>query len=106
MKLLLILVMASTTAGCQVLLGTKKISADGLIIPFIKNSPNECYFLDEFMPTPNSLVTGKAGAMNLRYYTYNSANYKDWKDKQVMLSFYSNDDLCWSLFEEHYVVDD
>ena len=74
-------------------------------MPFLKNSPNECYYLDDFMPVPNDLVTGKSGSMNLRYYTYHSALYKDWGEQRIILSFYSKDQRCWTLFEEAYVVD-
>jgi hypothetical protein len=72
-------------------------------VPFVKNSSTECYYLDEFMPTPDGLVTGKQGSMHLRYYTYKYATYKDWDRKHIMLSFYSNNDRCWSLFEEYYI---
>lgn len=75
----------------------------GLDLPFIKNTAEECYYLDEFMPTPDNMVAGRNGSMSLRYYTYNLANYKDWENKQIILSFYSADDLCWSLFEEYYI---
>ncbi len=75
---------------------------EGLLsLPYLKNSGNECYYLDEFMPVPNNLVSGKSGSTSLRYYTYLGANYKDWKNqKQVILSFYSHDGTCWSLYEE------
>jgi hypothetical protein len=73
-------------------------------LPFIKNSPSECYYLDEFMPVPDRMIPGKTGSLQLRYYTYNLANYKDWSRKKIILSFYSNDNLCWSLFEEYYVT--
>ena len=72
-------------------------------LPFLKNSHEECYYLDEFMPTPNRMVTGQSGALDLRYYSYNAANYKDWKDQEIVLSFYSRDQRCWSLFEEYYL---
>jgi hypothetical protein len=76
---------------------------EGVLLPFLKNSPQECYYLDEFMPVANSVVAGKMGSLNLRYYTYNAATYKEWTDKRVVLSFYSMDEHCWSLFEEFYV---
>lgn len=91
-------------AGYGCALFPAKIEHPALTLPFIKNSGNECYFLDEFMPVPDGMVTGKSGSMSLRYYTYKYANYKDWENKQVILSFYSNDDRCWSLFEEYYVM--
>ncbi|MBC7533049.1 MAG: hypothetical protein H7318_15865 [Oligoflexus sp.] len=73
-------------------------------VPYIRNSANECYYLDEFMPVPDALVSGESGAMKLRYYTYNVANYKDWDNREIILSFYSRDDKCWSLFEEFYLL--
>lgn len=76
---------------------------DEIQLPYLRNSANECYYLDEFMPVPDSLVAGKHGRMNLRYYTYRSASYKDWSEKHIVLAFYSQDDQCWSLFEESYV---
>lgn len=86
-------------AGCS----STGIKNESVYVPYIKNSPNECYFLDEFMPVPDGLVSGKHGALALRYYTYRSANYKEWDDKHIILSFYSNNDQCWSLFEEYRV---
>ena len=77
--------------------------SDPVAVPFVKNSSTECYYLDDFMPTPDGLVTGKHGSLYLRYYTYKYASYKDWDRKQIMLSFYSNNDRCWSLFEEYYI---
>lgn len=96
--------LAVLLSGCQ-LFSPKITDPEGVVLPFIKNSANECYFLDEFMPLPNSLVTGKHGSVNLRYYTYNSANYKKYFNTRIILSFYSKDNHCWSLFEEYYVVD-
>jgi len=80
-------------------------ASDPVNIPFIKNSANECYYLDEFMPVPDGMVTGKSGILSLRYYSYKAANYKNWSEKYIILSFYSNDDRCWSLFEEYYRAD-
>lgn len=89
--------------GCVTYFRTQ--TAETVRLPFIKNSSNECYYLDEFMPIPDSLVTGESGHLKLRYYTYRAANYKDWSNKHVILSFYSRDERCWSLFEEYYVMD-
>ena len=72
-------------------------------VPYIRNTANECYYLDDFMPVPNHLVTGKTGSLNLRYYTYQAATYKEWVNQHVILSFYTHDDRCWSLFEESYI---
>ena len=69
---------------------------------FLRNSSNECYYLDEFMPAPDSLVSGESGGMKLRYYTYLKAQYKEWRSYTILLSFYSLDRKCWSLFEEAY----
>ena len=70
-------------------------------LPFMRLEPSECYYVDEFMPTPDSLVSGKAGSLNLRYYTYKKADYKIWNEEKIMLAFYSRDNRCWSLFEEY-----
>ena len=91
-----------TILGCQ----TQNPFDEGVEfvhIPYIKNTSNECYYLDEFMPTPDALVAGKSGRMSLRYYTYKTASYKDWEKQHIILSFYSSDDRCWSLFEEYYI---
>src|SRR5690606_16200239 len=92
------------TNGCTI---TAKVSEPvGVDIPYMKNSANECYFLDDFMPMTDRLVTGKHGMLGLRYYNYNSANYKDFDPRQkIILSFYSHDTRCWSLFEEYLLTD-
>ena len=104
MILALIMLTASSwiATGCKT--ATQVSGAETVNIPFLKNSAEECYFLDEFMPLPDGLVTGKNGAIDLRYYTYRSASYKEWGIKEVMLSFYSRDRRCWSLFEEYYIA--
>ena len=90
--------------SCQLFNSSKSLDpVDETQLPFLKNSANECYFLDEFMPAPNNLVTGKSNGLDLRYYTYNSVNYKDIIASQIVLSFYSKDKSCWSLYEEYYV---
>jgi hypothetical protein len=89
-------------AGCQTAIST---GVEAVHLPFLKNSPNECYYLDDFMPVPDGLVSGKSGAMDLRYYSYKVANYKEWRLKQIMLSFYSRNGRCWSLYEEYYVAE-
>jgi hypothetical protein len=104
MILALIMLAASSwiATGCKT--ATQVSGGEAVAIPFLKNSAEECYYLDEFMPLPDGLVTGKNGNMSLRYYTYRSANYKEWGLKEVMLSFYSRDSRCWSLFEEYYIA--
>jgi hypothetical protein len=73
-----------------------------VVLPFLRlEQAGECYYIDDFLPTPDSLVTGKTMGLNLRYYTYWNARYKYWTDVGVMLSFYSRDMRCWSLFEEY-----
>lgn len=101
-KISIILQTLLSINACQT---RKNISTiDVVDLPFIKNSKNECYYLDSFMPIPDNLVSGKFGNLDLRYYTYNTANYKDWEKKQVILSFYSQNERCWSLFEEYYIT--
>ena len=91
--------------GCKTMFTSGDLAAQSVHLPYLKNTGNECYFLDEFMPTPDGLVSGKNGAMNLRYYSYKAASYKDWKGVQINLAFYSSDMRCWSLFEEFYTKD-
>lgn len=90
--------------GCSTIgVSARMKTVDVVQLPFIKNSANECYYLDEFMPTPDNMVAGKSGPMALRYYTYKAADYKDWESRHIVLSFYSRDEKCWSLFEEYYI---
>jgi hypothetical protein len=71
-------------------------------LPFMRlEQGGECYYIDDFMPTPDSLVTGKTTGLYLRYYTYWFAKYKYWSEVGIMLSFYSKDSRCWALFEEY-----
>jgi hypothetical protein len=71
-------------------------------LPFMRlESGGECYFIDDFMPTPDTIVYGKTSGLYLRYYTYWNARYKYWSEVGIMLSFYSRDSRCWSLFEEY-----
>ena len=103
LAVLVSLTAAFAATGCKTAVSTG--AADPTFLPFLKNSPNECYYLDEFMPVPDSLVSGKAGSLDLRYYSYKMANYKEWRAKQIMLSFYSKNGRCWSLFEEYYIAE-
>ena len=95
--------LATIVAGCQTSIAVKP--EDPVALPFLKNTPNECYFLDDFMPTPDRMVSGRSGSAKLRYYVYKIAKYKDYQYNQVVLAFYSGDDRCWSLYEERYVKD-
>lgn len=101
---ILIISLIGNTISCQTTPAPEQPEF-GVSLPYIKNTANECYYLDEFMPIPDSLVSGKSGRLRLRYYTYKSAQYKDLKDKHIILSFYSSDEKCWSLFEEYYMTD-
>lgn len=100
--LIVLLLSACFSTACTTYFRTQ--TAETVQLPFIKNTPNECYYLDEFMPVPDSLVSGQAGHLKLRYYTYKAASYKEWDNKSIILSFYSKDEKCWSLFEEYYVT--
>ena len=107
MKKLVILFILFLTFSCQSMMGDMSLSGGkdqvvDVIIPFLRNSSNECYYLDEFMPAPDSMVSGESGGMKLRYYTYLKAQYKEWRSFTILLSFYSLDRKCWSLFEEAY----
>src|SRR5690349_14619989 len=103
-RVIALALMLLTAAALQTAISTTA-SNDSVHLPFLKSSPNECYYLDDFMPVPDGLVTGKNGALDLRYYSYKMANYKEWRLKQIMLSFYSKNGRCWSLFEEYYVAE-
>lgn len=105
LKKFAIMILLTSFTGCASLRDDDDSGPDKVQLPYLKNSANECYYLDEFMPVPDSMVAGKYGRLNLRYYTYRVAHYKDWNEKQVILSFYSQDDRCWSLYEESYIPD-
>ena len=94
---MLLLVMGLALQGCQTAFQVD--SSQPVHLPFMKN------YLDEFMPVPDGMVSGKSGSMDLRYYSYKTANYKEWRLKGIMLSFYSKNGRCWSLFEEYYVAE-
>ncbi len=95
-----ILLICLSLSGCKTLQIKERTPIE---LPFIKNSADECYYLDQFMPTPDGMVAGRHGSLNLRYYSYKAANYKEWEAQEIILSFYSQDTKCWSLFEEYYV---
>src|SRR5690349_10250226 len=59
-KLLTLAVVAAAFVqqGCQTAVST---GTEAVYLPFLKNTPNECYYLDEFMPVPDGLVSGKNG---------------------------------------------
>lgn len=103
-KSALLLLVLCLVVSCNYLSLGRATLDDKMVLPFLKNTPSECYYLDDFMPVPDALVSGKTGGLNLRYYTYNYATYKDWSEKHIILSFYSRDSHCWSLFEEYYVA--
>jgi hypothetical protein len=89
-------------SSCMTVPPARTPSAAPVVLPFMRlEQGGECYFIDDFMPTPDSLVLGKATGLSLRYYTYWNAQYKYWSEVGVMLSFYSRDNRCWSLFEEY-----
>lgn len=91
----------SALGACASIPESRKDLAFPVELPFMRMEPGECYYLDDFLPTPDSLVTGQSGGVHLRYYTFNSAIYKFWSEEKVMLAFYSRDKRCWSLFEEY-----
>ncbi|MCX6115977.1 MAG: hypothetical protein NT027_00395 [Proteobacteria bacterium] len=103
--ILLITVGSIIFGGCKTVLFAPSTTSQAVQLPYLKNNANECYYLDDFMPTPDGLVSGRSGAMNLRYYSYRAASYKEWRGTQINLAFYSSDMRCWSLFEEFYTKD-
>ncbi len=98
-------ILLTSLTSCKTMFMPHSLSAQPVAVPYLKNNANECYFLDDFMPTPDGLVSGRTGALNLRYYSYKSASYKELRSVQVNLAFYSSDMRCWSLFEEFYTKD-
>lgn len=99
--MLLACLFALQSIGCAVIPERRKDLGVSVALPFMRMEAGECYFVDDFMPTPDSMVTGRSGGMFLRYYTYRSAVYKVWESEKIMLAFYSRDNRCWSLFEEY-----
>jgi hypothetical protein len=91
--------------SCRAAFFASDLTPVAVHVPYMKNSSNECYFLDDFMPTPDAMTTGRNGNLSLRYYSYKTANYKEWAKAKINLSFYSNDSRCWSLFEEFYTAE-
>jgi hypothetical protein len=87
--------------GCASMPERRKELGHPVTLPFMRMESGECYYLDDFMPTPDSMVSGKSAGLHLRYYTFSSAIYKVWERERVMLAFYSRDNRCWSLFEEY-----
>ena len=87
--------------GCSTVPEERKDMGAAVDLPFMRMEASECYFLDDFLPTPDSLVTGRSHGLFLRYYVYNSAVYKVWKNEKLFLAFFSRDNQCWSLFEEY-----
>lgn len=98
---LAILLTTLNVVGCATLPERRKDLGVGVILPFMRMDGGECYYLDDFMPTPDNMVSGKSSGLFLRYYTFRSATYKTWESERVMLAFYSRDNRCWSLFEEY-----
>lgn len=101
-KSILVLGLVVFLTSCRTMFFASDITPVTVQVPYMKNSSNECYYLDDFMPTPDALITGRNGNLSLRYYSYKAATYKEWENTKINLSFYSNDMRCWSLFEEFY----
>ena len=104
LKTLLSLGLVASLVSCRGAFFASDLTPSSVQLPYMKNSSNECYYLDEFMPTPDALITGRSGTLALRYYSYKGATYKQWENTRINLSFYSNDMRCWSLFEEFYTL--
>ena len=98
---LLLATLCAGAAGCVTTPEKRKDLGVSTVLPFMRMDGNECYYLDDFMPTPDNMVLGKSSGLYLRYYTFRSATYKTWESERVMLAFYSRDNRCWSLFEEY-----
>jgi hypothetical protein len=105
LKRLLGLALVALLSSCRLAFFASDLNPVAVQVPYMKNSSNECYFLDDFMPTPDAMTTGRNGNLSLRYYSYKMANYKEYIKSRINLSFYSNDSRCWSLFEEFYTAE-
>lgn len=88
------------STGCASVAVVEAPTAPPVMLPYLRLDTTECYFIDDFLPTPDSLVTGRVGGLFTRYYSYGLATYKEWDAHKVMLSFFSKDNRCWALFEE------
>ena len=93
--------LCSSLAACVSVPEKRKDLGVPVVLPFMRMDGAECYYLDDFMPTPDNMVSGKSSGLYLRYYTFRSATYKTWEQERVMLAFFSRDNRCWSLFEEY-----
>lgn len=96
-----VMLLGLCTTSCATLPEKRKDLGVSVILPFMRMDGAECYYLDDFMPTPDNMVLGKSSGLHLRYYTFRSATYKTFESERVMLAFYSRDNRCWSLFEEY-----
>jgi hypothetical protein len=103
-KTLVGLALVLSVASCRAAFFASDLTPTTVQLPYMRNSSNECYFLDEFMPTPDAMITGRSGNLSLRYYSYKGASYKEWQNTKINLAFYSSDMRCWSLFEEFYTA--
>lgn len=101
-RMLLLLLATSMLSACWTVKYREPVP---VYLPFMKNNANECYYVDEFLPVPDSMTTGRTEGLALRYYRYKSATYGEYQNKHVVLAFYSRDNSCWSLFEEYFVVE-
>lgn len=97
----LVFLLGCSTSACVSLPERRKDLGVSVVLPFLRMDATECYYLDDFMPTPDNMVLGKSSGLHLRYYTFRAATYKTWESERVMLAFYSRDNRCWSLFEEY-----
>ena len=88
-------------AGCVSSMNIKR--AAPVDLPLLINTANECYYIEDFLPVPNNILSGQSGKYAVRKYFYKNANYKDKLETDMMLSFYSKDGRCWSLYEEYAI---
>jgi hypothetical protein len=98
---LALLALVGIMLGCSSVPEKRRDLGAPVALPYMRMEAGECYYIDEFLPTPDAMVTGRSGGLYLRYYTYDAAIYKVWKKERLMLAFYSRDNRCWSLFEEY-----
>ena len=52
------IIFLGSQCACETLI--KIEGATPVNLPYIKNTANECYYLDDFMPVPDAIVSGES----------------------------------------------
>jgi hypothetical protein len=59
--------LAALASGCAIVPEKRKDFGITVTLPFMRMEAGECYFIDDFMPTPDNMVSGRSGGLWLRY---------------------------------------